>query len=94
VKGIYWGGHLESLLRKLNSFRENIRNVKFILGYSGWGAGQLAKELKTDSWIVSDHVTPELVFETDHQYMWQSALKTMGGRFSVYSNYPVDPNLN
>jgi len=26
--------------------------------------------------------------------MWQYALKRMGGRFSVYSNYPQDPRLN
>jgi len=94
AKGIYWGGHFESLLIKLDTFQVNIKDVKFFLGYSGWGAGQLAEELKADSWIVSDRVTPELVFETEHQQMWQKALKTMGGRFSVYSNYPVDPNLN
>jgi len=44
--------------------------------------------------IVSDNVTQELVFETDHQEMWQKALKIMGGRFSVYSNYPSDPRDN
>jgi len=26
--------------------------------------------------------------------MWKKALDNMGGRFSVYSNYPVDPRLN
>jgi putative transcriptional regulator len=92
--GIYWGGNFESLLLKLDTRQLGIDEVKFFLGYSGWSSGQLDEELKADSWIVSSHVNRELIFETEHNEMWQKALKIMGGRFSVYSNYPVDPNLN
>jgi len=92
--GIYWGGDFESLLVKLDTRQIDVDDVKFFLGYSGWSAGQLNDELKVDSWIVSDRINRELIFETDHHEMWQKALKIMGGRFSVYSNYPVDPSLN
>jgi len=92
--GVYWGGNFESLLIHLDLQKVKVEDVKFFLGYSGWSAGQLEEELKVDSWIVSDNVTQELVFETDHQEMWQKALKIMGGRFSVYSNYPSDPRDN
>jgi putative transcriptional regulator len=54
----------------------------------------LQEELEQDSWIVCDYVTTELLFETDPSLMWKKALDNMGGRFSVYSNYPVDPRLN
>jgi putative transcriptional regulator len=64
------------------------------LGYSGWAAGQLDEELAIDSWIISDRVDDELLFETDSSKMWRKALQLMGGRFSVYSNYPIDPRLN
>lgn len=93
-EGIYWGGNFDSLRRKLDTHLVNIDEVKFFVGYSGWSAGQLEEELKVDSWIVSNELSSELIFETDHQQMWQKALKVMGGRFSVYSNYPVDPRLN
>lgn len=92
--GIFWGGDFESLLIKLDTRQIAIEDVKFFLGYSGWSAGQLEEELKADSWIVSNQVSQELIFDTGYHEMWQKALKIMGGRFSVYSNYPVDPNLN
>lgn len=92
--GVFWGGNFEGLLVNLDIQKVNVDDVKFFLGYSGWAAGQLEGELKTDSWIVSDRITHELIFETDHQEMWKKALRIMGGRFSVYSNYPADPRDN
>ena len=64
------------------------------LGYSGWGPGQLDADLDQDSWIVCDYVTDQLLFDTGPEIMWRKALENMGGRFSMYSNYPVDPRLN
>jgi putative transcriptional regulator len=92
--GIYWGGNFEQLNLLLLSQKLTDADLKFYLGYSGWSEGQLEEELKANSWIVSDNVDEKLVFETNPEIMWQMALKAMGGRFSVYSNYPVDPRLN
>jgi putative transcriptional regulator len=39
-------------------------------------------------------VSDQLLFDTEPQNMWRKALENMGGRFSMYSNYPVDPRLN
>jgi putative transcriptional regulator len=93
-EGIYWGGNFESMRLLLETNQINREDLKFFLGYSGWSEGQLDEELKADSWIVSDRLNDELVFETNAEVMWQKALKDMGGRFSVYSNYPLDPRLN
>ncbi len=93
-EGIYWGGNFESMRLQLESSLINPKDLKFFLGYSGWSEGQLEEELKADSWIVSDRLNDELIFETNAEVMWQKALKDMGGRFSVYSNYPLDPRLN
>ena len=92
--GIYWGGNFEQLNLMLLSQKLTDADLKFYLGYSGWSEGQLEEELKANSWIVSDNVDEKLIFETNPEIMWQKALKAMGGRFSVYSNYPVDPRLN
>ena len=92
--GIYWGGNFEQLNLLLLSQKLTDADLKFYLGYSGWSEGQLEEELKANSWIVSDNVDEKLIFETNPEIMWQKALKAMGGRFSVYSNYPVDPRLN
>ncbi len=93
-EGIYWGGNFESMRLLLETNQINPKDLKFFLGYSGWSEGQLDEELTANSWIVSDRLNDELVFETNAEVMWQKALKDMGGRFSVYSNYPLDPRLN
>lgn len=91
---IYWGGDFQSLMTQLNTSVIKPADIRFYLGYSGWGQGQLESELQEDSWIVCDFVDDTLLFDTDPTVIWKKALDNMGGRFSVYSNYPVDPRLN
>ncbi|MEJ7645528.1 MAG: YqgE/AlgH family protein [Chryseolinea sp.] len=91
---IFWGGDFGGLMSILDTAAIRPSDVRFYLGYSGWGAGQLEAELQEDSWIVCDFVTDELLFDTEPTLVWKKALEDMGGRFSVYSNYPVDPRLN
>lgn len=91
---IYWGGEFEQLIAKLENRQLRHEDIKFFLGYSGWSPGQLDDEIKVNSWIVSNLVSEELIFETTEEEMWRKTLKTMGGRFSMYSNYPVDPSMN
>jgi len=50
---------------------------RFLLGYSGWGPGQLAEEMTHGSWLHAD-VTLELVFDTPPDKMWERALRSIG----------------
>ncbi|GHN02818.1 UPF0301 protein [Cytophagales bacterium WSM2-2] len=92
--GIYWGGEFEDVIQKMNAQQLDLSDIKFFLGYSGWSYGQLDDELEQNSWIVSGKVTQELIFETSAEQMWKKTLREMGGRFSMYANYPVDPTMN
>jgi putative transcriptional regulator len=94
VANIYWGGDFENLTTLCDTKQISSADIRFFLGYSGWGAGQLEAELEQDSWIVCEYVSDQLLFDTEPQNMWRKALDNMGGRFSMYSNYPVDPRLN
>jgi putative transcriptional regulator len=94
VEGIFWGGNFEQLLLMIEANQIDVLDIKFFLGYSGWSPGQLEDELKADSWIVSDQITEDLIFETPPETMWKKSLQSLGGRFSVYSNYPIDPSMN
>lgn len=94
LENIYWGGTFDQVLFLADTRQLQGAEIKFFLGYSGWGPGQLRDEIDQDSWIVCNFVTEELLFETEPALMWRKALSNMGGRFSVYANYPVDPNLN
>lgn len=44
-----------------------------VMGYSGWGAGQLESELKTDDWAVVP-ADAAFVFSEDLESMWHAAL--------------------
>ncbi len=48
-----------------------------LLGYSGWGPGQLENEITQNGWLVCD-ATEELVFGTPDAEKWESALASIG----------------
>ena len=43
-----------------------------ILGYSGWGSGQLEGEMERDHWILSD-LDSEIIFEKESMKKWPKA---------------------
>ena len=45
-----------------------------ILGYSGWGGGQLEGEMERDHWILSE-VDVNIIFEKESANKWQKAFK-------------------
>ena len=45
-----------------------------ILGYSGWGNGQLEGEMERDDWILSD-LDSDIIFEKDSKKKWKEAHK-------------------
>ncbi len=91
----YWGGDFDLLLSWLHDKVIDKDKVKFFMGYSGWGKGQLMEEIKENSWIVIKPEDNKLIFEDESaEDMWRSILEDMGGRFSMYSKYPEDPRLN
>lgn len=91
---LYWGGDFEEVKDHILAGNVNLGNFKFFVGYSGWGEGQLQEEIDSNSWIVTDHFPKKLIFNTKPEDLWRQILIHMGGRFEVYANYPVDPNLN
>ncbi|WP_291844864.1 YqgE/AlgH family protein [Maricaulis sp.] len=47
------------------------------LGYTGWGAGQLEKELAANAWLVAE-LDEALVFDTANDEKWPRALELLG----------------
>ena len=91
--GIYWGGSYETLQRLVKSNDFNEADLKLFIGYSGWSAGQLDKELSEGSWLVGD-TSEELIFETEPHVIWKSAISSLGNNYSFLANMPIDPQLN
>ena len=49
----------------------------FILGYAGWGAGQLDEELQQNAWLVLDP-DKALIFDVKPDTMWDKAIEKIG----------------
>jgi putative transcriptional regulator len=47
------------------------------VGYSGWGAGQIERELQDNAWIVAD-ADEAIIFDTDLGGKWVKALASLG----------------
>jgi len=52
-------------------------NVRFCLGYAGWGPGQLELELKQGSWLFTE-ANPRVVLRDDPGQIWEHTIKSMG----------------
>ncbi len=91
--GLYWGGDFGVLKNLIAKGEIQPNDILFFLGYSGWDAGQLESELKEDSWLVTD-VDENLILPNADEVSWANVVKKAGNRYSVWENYPENPNLN
>jgi putative transcriptional regulator len=53
------------------------RRSVMALGYAGWGAGQLEREIRDNTWLVCEP-DEALVFGRDHEHKWSQALAKLG----------------
>lgn len=61
------------------------RKYLFLLGYAGWGPGQLEQELLDDGWLTvpaDDHI----IFDTADEDKWRSAAMLYGIDISMYTD--------
>ena len=51
--------------------------LRFLMGYAGWGGGQLESELARGDWLLAE-ASAELIFSTPPEEMWNAALAQLG----------------
>lgn len=90
---LFWGGDFETLKMQIQLGLVNPPQVRFFLGYSGWDAGQLEEEISENSWLVAD-ISQHDLMNIDENEMWVESVKAVGGRYSMWENFPENPSLN
>ncbi len=60
------------------------QQAALIVGYAGWGAGQLEAEIEANSWI-SVPATADLMFNTENELKWATASKSLGVDMAFFS---------
>jgi putative transcriptional regulator len=53
------------------------RRCRLLLGYAGWGPGQLDDELAASAWLTAP-ADLDLVWQTAPERMWESAIRSLG----------------
>ena len=51
--------------------------ARVMVGYSGWGPGQLDKEIAASAWLTTE-VDPALIFRVPADEMWETAIRRLG----------------
>jgi putative transcriptional regulator len=72
--GVHFAGSFDVLRDVVNHPPEDLH---LLLGYAGWGPGQLENELAEGAWIVAP-VSREVVFEVHTSVMWDHVLRSLG----------------
>ena len=76
VDGLAVTGTKEALLAMTDPASGPDRAV-LLLGYAGWGEGQLEEELGENVWLTAD-ADLDVIFDTDHESKWSRALAGLG----------------
>ena len=90
---MYWGGDFELVVGLLKSGMLDEDKIRFFIGYSGWGDGQLSGEIQEKTWLTVAG-NKKLVFHNNYEEIWKESLKLLGGDYEMMINFPIDPQLN
>ena len=72
--GMGFAGSLEVLRRIAEDPPEALH---LLLGYAGWGPGQLESELSEGAWLVAP-VSRDVVFDVEPAEMWEHVVRSLG----------------
>jgi putative transcriptional regulator len=93
LDGVGWGGPFEEIIEQVQRGALDAGGFRFYVGYSGWGAGQLAEEVDEGGWIVLPG-SDAAVFGDDPTALWRGVMRSLGGEYALLSTYPDDPRMN
>jgi putative transcriptional regulator len=65
------------VLEAMGSHNGHPRKAVLALGYAGWGAGQLEREIRENVWLTVE-ADEALVFDDDYESKWARALGKLG----------------
>lgn len=92
--GVWFGGNFDALKRYVELGGPVEGRVKFIVGYSGWGKGQLSSELERHDWAVLSPQNSHLLMDDGEEDLWRAAVTQFGKRYRLWLNLPSDPTNN
>ena len=94
ANNIYWSGDFEDVMKALDENLITENEIKFFIGYTGWGKNQLQNEIENlNEWEILYDTKVEVFNPQDHT-LWKSLMKKIGGENLIWLNTPNDPSMN
>jgi putative transcriptional regulator len=93
-EALYYGGDFDEVCEQIKTTTNPNQRIRFFIGYSGWSAGQLEDEIKSESWITANNIETSLILNTAIENLWKVCLENQGKRFKLMANFPRNPMDN
>lgn len=92
-EGLYWGGDFEEIIDLIKDDKISQDEIKFFIGYSGWGEQQIESEFEKDSWLVGEfHMS--YLFKPQTKDLWNKCLNRTDSDLSLFTKFAHTPSLN
>ncbi len=91
---LYIGGDFDSLKAYVNMGLPTEGLIRFFVGYSGWGPGQLDDEIRTHVWAVAPRPANSEILREDGDSFWYRIVRSMGAPYRNWLYHPLNPQFN
>lgn len=93
TNNVFFGGDFETMKSLIETKKITNKQIRFFLGYSGWGKEQLQDEIHNESWLIGGFKLSYLTAPKPSE-IWHKAIKAVKPEYGVFSEFPFTPSLN
>ena len=93
IDNIYFGGDFDFIIKLIQGNKISKDQIRFFIGYTGWGPEQLNNEIREEAWIVENH-KDTICMHYSTSKLWSDMIKTQNIKYAIWSNMPKSPDLN
>ena len=93
INNVYWGGNFFELSEMIEKGNVSPEEIRFYIGYSGWGAEQLSAEIENDMWFTKTSDYSQLM-EDNPEELWGKELVKINPGYKAFTDFSFDPSLN
>ncbi|MES2761485.1 MAG: YqgE/AlgH family protein [Bacteroidota bacterium] len=90
---VYWGGNFFELSKLIELGEVSTDQIRFYIGYSGWGESQLDQEVENDMWFSKSENYTDLM-RVATQELWAEELIKINPGYKAFTDFSFDPSLN
>lgn len=89
---LFFGGDYNELLYKINHGLVTQEQVRFFVGYCGWGPFQIEEEIERKSWFVN--APKKIIFKEDETNLWSEKLAEVKTSLKIFGEVGHDIYLS